>query len=187
MQYVRSCLRADFLLIVVFMLVFAAPVCSEDAIISKFLQPGAKAPVSTLEGLDENRLEFPVKGSWNLVFFWSLFCQSCLEKIPIMAKELSKPEYQGVKSFYVSLDTARMKKGIGNYFEKRGFDETALLEEIENDGYKTADKWGVKVSPSTFLVGPDGTIAFSSEGPFEHDLLFSLLREKLSENKEVAE
>lgn len=141
-----------------------------------FLQPGETAPRLTLRDLDDQAVAFPVAGRWTLVFFWSLFCHSCLEEMPVMVTELAALPGRPCESFFVSLDTARMKKGLRNYLRKRNLDCRVLLEEIASDAYLAADQWGVRTTPALFLVDPDGKIAFSREGPFPLEELFERLR-----------
>ncbi len=141
-----------------------------------FLQPGEMAPRLTLRDLDDQAIEFPVPGHWTLVFFWSLFCHSCLEEMPVVVTELAALAGHPCESFFVSLDTARMKKGLANYLRKRNLDCRVLLEEIASDAYVAADQWGVRTTPALFLVDPAGKITFSREGPFPLEELFERLR-----------
>lgn len=147
----------------------------------EFLASGNSAPNCTLQDLNDSPQAFPASGSWNVVFFFSLFCHTCLEEIPIIAAETEKLARQGVRSFYVSLDTSRMKKGLNNYLLRRGLQITVLLEElVASSSYLAADKWGVKITPSVFLVNPRGEILFSQEGPFDPDDLLKILHSNLS-------
>ena len=63
-------------------------VAGENAGQSLLLQPGTVAPFCRLNGLDGNDYEFPASGSWNMIFYWSLFCHSCLEDIPEVQRRL---------------------------------------------------------------------------------------------------
>ncbi|NLI75777.1 MAG: redoxin domain-containing protein [Candidatus Riflebacteria bacterium] len=141
-----------------------------------FRQPGDAAPAMVLRDLADREVAFPVPGRWNLVFFWSLFCHSCLEEMPVLVPELNALPGRPVESFFVSLDTARLKKGLANFLAKRHLDCRLLLEEIASDSYRCADRWGVRTTPALFLVNPEGKIEFAREGPFPLDDLFTRLR-----------
>ncbi|MBF0501834.1 MAG: redoxin domain-containing protein [Candidatus Riflebacteria bacterium] len=141
-----------------------------------FLSPGASAPVSVLRDLNDAEWRFPIAGRWNLILFWSLFCHSCLEEIPIVASEADVLSKAGIESFFIALDTSRMKKGLENYVQKRNLKIRVLLEEIASGGYLAADGWGVKTTPSVFLTDQTGKIVFSREGPFDLDELWAAVR-----------
>ena len=131
------------------------------------LPPGTAAPSHTLLDLQQTPRTFPATGSWSVVFFWSMFCQACLEEIPDLAEEVKKPRTIDLQPFFVSLDTKRMARGIQNFLKKRQIDCLVLLEEISSGSYLTADSWGVRATPATFIVDPQGTIVYSQEGPLD--------------------
>lgn len=146
------------------------------------LNPGKTAPLCVLKNLEDQLIEFPVLNEWNLIFFWSLFCHSCLEEIPALVNELTESEFSSCKSFFVSLDTEKKKTAIANFIMRRNLNCNVLLEEITKEDeqkYKSADLWGVKMTPASFLISPEGKIVFSREGPFDPDELFSLLRNSM--------
>ncbi len=145
-----------------------------------FLNPGQTAPVSSLKDLADTDQVLPASGTWSIVFFWSLFCHSCIEEMPIIADEIGKLPSDRVRSFFLTLDTAKMKKAVDNFLKKRNLTLNVVLEEIASDSYKTADAWGVKTTPSAFLVAPDGKIAFSREGPFDPEELLKVLRDGMA-------
>lgn len=140
-----------------------------------FLAPGTKAPVTSLEDLDGKRHQFPGSGSWSLVFFWSLFCHLCLEEIPVLVQETAHLASPACQPFFVSLDTARMRKGLQNFLNKRHLTATVLLEEVASSAFLTADQWGVRTTPAVFLVDPEGVIRYSREGPFDLQELLSVM------------
>ncbi len=141
---------------------------------------GEAAPFCTLEELRGTKVSFPIKGEWNLIFYWSLFCHSCLEEIPMVVEDLKAYPPPGPKTFFISLDTAQRRTALENYMKKRSLDFTLLLEEISSGTYKSADLWGVKTTPSVFLVDPSGMVRFSREGPFDLAEALDLLRKSSS-------
>ena len=100
--------------------------------------------------------------------------------MPIIADEIGKLPNDKVHSFFITLDTAKMKTAVGNFLKKRNLTLNVVLEEIASDSYKTADTWGVKTTPSAFLIAPDGKIAFSREGPFDPEEMLKILRDCLA-------
>jgi len=140
---------------------------------SSLLAPGQAAPVSSLTAINDIEHEFPVAGAWNMVFFWSLFCHSCVEEMPAVQERLDAYGDNGPKVFFVSLDTARMQKALKNFCRLRGFKHSVLMERIASDSYEVADKWGVVMTPSVFIVDPEGKVAWSNQGPLDIDGFFA--------------
>lgn len=137
----------------------------------ELLKPGAMAPQCELEATDGQRYSFPASGSWNMVFYWSLFCHSCLDEIPEVQRRLAS-DSSGVKPHFVALDTKRMEKAIKNFCKRRNLSQPVMYEEIASDSYLTADKWGVLMTPSVFIVAPDGKITYSHAGPMDIEKFF---------------
>ena len=149
-------------------MIFAPPTFSQPP---EILKPGTTAPECELEGSDGQRHRFPVSGEWNMVVYWSLFCHSCLDEIPEVQKKLASAPVT-VKPFFVALDSKKMEKALKNFCARRKLDFPVLYEEIASDTYLTADKWGVLMTPSVFIVAPDGKIAYSHAGPMDIEKFF---------------
>jgi len=142
-----------------------------------FVVAGQKAPVLTLERLDGGEMTFPERGRWTIVFFWSLFCHVCIEELPMLAEEVASLPQDSVQAVFVSIDTARMKKGLENFLKKRNLDIRVALDRIvASTSYEAADAWGVKPTPAVFLVNREGVVTYSCEGPFDSEKLFEPLR-----------
>ena len=59
------------------------------------------------------------------------------------------------------------------------------MEKLENEKYITADSWGVTMTPSVFIVNPEGKILFSHQGPLDLDLFFKNLPEQVVGSSET--
>jgi peroxiredoxin len=167
MKFYQS-FKSILLLTILFLLTNRLVYSQQD----NLLQPGAKAPVCELNATDGQSHTFPVSGNWNLIFYWSLFCHSCLDEIPEIQTRLASPGAD-VQSFFISLDTSRMEKALINFCKKRNIERPILMEQIASDSYVTADQWGVVMTPSVFIVAPDGKIAYSHAGPMDMDKFFA--------------
>ena len=146
----------------------------------EFLKPNNKAPQSTLFATNNKKYSFPASGSWNIIIYWSLFCHSCIDEMPVLQRELRKPKFKHLKSFFIALDSIRMKKAHINFLAKRKLHTTVLMEEIASNSYVTADKWGVTTTPSLFIVSPSGKIKYSHEGPADMDAMLMKLENLLA-------
>jgi peroxiredoxin len=149
----------------------------------ELLAPGASAPSSTLEGTDGNKHTFPASEAYSIIFYWSLFCHSCLDEIPGILSHLEKNDVKA-ETFFITLDTKRMEKGVKNFLKKRKIKHPVLYEEIASDSYVTADKWGVVMTPSVFITDPEGKVIYSNAGPMDIDKFFSDFAEMQNKRNE---
>jgi len=168
----KRCRLPAFVLMLGLSLAVVLP-AAEVASGSKLLAPGQVAPVNSLDAIDNVAHQFPVAGEWNMVFFWSLFCHSCVEEMPAVQARLADYAQTGLKVFFVSLDTVRMQKALINFCRLRDLRHTVLMERVASDSYEVADKWGVVMTPSVFIVAPDGKVAWSGQGPLDIDGFFA--------------
>ena len=168
-----------FKLVLIMAILCGAPSLSAEelASASRLLVTGQIAPVCRLNATDNIEHEFPVVGQWNMIFFWSLFCHSCIEEMPAVQARLAELGETGLRSFFVSLDTVRMQKALVNFCKLRDFKQPVLMERVASDSFETADKWGVVMTPSVFIVAPDGKIAWSHQGPMDIEKFFADYKE----------
>ncbi|EKD81230.1 MAG: redoxin protein [uncultured bacterium] len=175
--YKRGMLAAKTLLNSLFLLFFVGSVlllsASEPASSTKLLSPGQNAPISTLNATDNIAHQFPAGGQWNMVFFWSLFCHSCIEEMPVVQAKLAEIGETGLKAYFVSLDTERMQKALVNFCKLRALKQPVLMERVASASFETADKWGVVMTPSVFIVDPAGKVAWSHQGPLDIEKFFA--------------
>ncbi len=151
------------------------------------LQPGSAAPINVLKDTNDEERSYPVPGKWNMVFYWSLFCHSCIEEMPDLQAGLEKMADKDFNTCFVSLDTDKMQKALKNFIKRRKFTAPILMEKVENDKYLTADTWGVTMTPSVFIINPEGKIIYSHQGPLDVDLFFKNLPEELAQKPEAVE
>ena len=140
---------------------------------SRLLQPGTVAPTCRLTDTGGSEQTFPASGSWNIIFYWSLFCHSCLEEIPEAQNRIVALSRPDLKTWFVSLDTERMQKALQNFCQKRDLKLPVLMERVASDTWVTADQWGVVSTPAVFVVAPDGKVAYSHQGPSDLDEFFA--------------
>lgn len=151
------------------------------------LQPGSIAPINVLKDTNDEERSYPTPGKWNMVFYWSLFCHSCIEEMPDLQAGLENMSDKDFNTYFVSLDTDKMQKALKNFIKRRKFTAPILMEKVENDKYLTADTWGVTMTPSVFIINPEGKIIYSHQGPLDVDLFFKNLPEGLAQKSEPVE
>ena len=137
------------------------------------LTSGARAPACQLKGIDNQNYSFPEPGCWNMIFFWSLFCHSCIEEMPAVQERLASQKSEKFRSFFIALDSEKMQKALINFCKKRELKQPVLMEQLASGSYFAADRWGVSMTPSVFIVAPDGKIAYSHQGPMDIEKFFA--------------
>jgi peroxiredoxin len=147
---------------------FAPP----DAGGESLLEAGASAPdfhAADREGRETSFSE--LRGdSPAVVFFWSLFCQPCREEFPVLVDLARTYAPRGLKTFAVNLDTEKLFPAAAAFARKNGGNLTALFEDAAAGGESGgAASFGVRYTPSTFLLAGDGTISYSSSGEFPNE------------------
>lgn len=148
----------------------------------KILQKGETAPINKLKDTDGNFITFPTPKKWNIVFYFSLFCHSCIEEMPEIQLLLKELDADKVDIFFVALNPEKMKKALKAFKKSRNITQSILMEIIEKQRYVSADSWGVSVTPSVFLVNELGDITFSNQGPLDIEVFTKNIPDALFKN-----
>jgi len=104
-----------------------------------------------------------------VVNVWASWCVPCLTEHPQLMRLAADPRLQVVGINYKdATENARRFLGrYGNPFAVVGVDQNG----------RSAIEWGVYGVPETFVVGPDGRIAYKLIGPITEENLPQLTRE----------
>lgn len=157
----------------------AAPAAA--AVEAETLPVGSPAPAFESEDPDgapfvlaEALKEKPV-----VLVFWSLFCGSCMEELPIIEQEQPK-HADKVQFVAVNLDEAPRARNVKQVAKQKGFTFRVLLNKVEKkaaDGtvtkkeYQIDTAYRIKATPALYLINRDGTIAYGHYGPLNPDEL----------------
>jgi len=107
-----------------------------------------------------------------MLVFWSLFCGTCIEELPIIQQELPKLQ-QKVQVITVNLDEGPRARNVKMVATQKGFTFRMLLNKLDKkaaDGtlvrkeYQIDLAYKVKATPALYIVNRDGTIAFGHYG-----------------------
>jgi peroxiredoxin len=98
-----------------------------------------------------------------LLVFWSLFCGTCREELPILQQEQPK-HADKLQIVTVNLDEAPRARTVNGFAKQQGFTFRMLLNKTDAREYKVDEAFKVKATPALYLVNRDGTIAYGHYG-----------------------
>lgn len=136
----------------------AAPHTPLPAIAGMTTQQGDPMP-----GFDPAMLE----GSVSLVNVWGSWCAPCREEHPWLMELASDERIRIIGFNYKDRpgNAIRFLRQLGNPYDAVGADGNG----------RAAIEWGVYGVPETFIVGPDGVIAYKHVGPIDENIMRRLL------------
>ena len=107
-----------------------------------------------------------------IVFFWSLFCQPCREEFGRLVHLAQRPPVPGLRVLAVNIDSAKLRPQAARLFASRSEGITGVFDrEVAGGRHEIAGLFGVSATPSTFLVGPDGTVRAAWSGEVDEKSL----------------
>jgi thiol-disulfide isomerase/thioredoxin len=156
------------------LLLAAAPLRAVDP---DLLPVGSPAPA--FEAIDTEGAPFTLTEALKekpvLLVFWSLFCGTCREELPILEQE--KPKYQEQVQFVaVNLDEAPRAKTVKGFAKQQGFSFRMLLNKVEGKEFQVDQAFKVKATPALYLVNRDGTVAYGHYGAINPEELAEVIR-----------
>jgi peroxiredoxin len=99
------------------------------------------------------------RGKPVMINFWATWCPPCLEEMPAMERLWRRHRDRGFVLVAVSLDAD--PKVVPTFLAAHGFTFPVALD----TRMETADKYGVRVLPSSVFVDRDGSLAAMALGP----------------------
>jgi len=109
-----------------------------------------------------------------LLVFWSIFCGTCRDELPILEQE--QPKYTDkVQIITVNLDEAPRAKTVKGFAKQQGFTMRMLLNKIDGKEFLIDKTYKIKVTPALYLVNRDGTIAYGHYGALNPEELAEVI------------
>lgn len=165
--------RCGALLLGVLLLWPAVPVRAVDV---ELLPVGSPAPA--LESVDVDGQPFNLAEALKvkpvLLVFWSLFCATCRDELPILEQEMPKYQEQ-VQFITVNLDEAPRAKTVKGFAKQQRFSFKMLLNKTEEREFLIDKAYNIKATPAIYLVNSDGTIAFGHSGALNPEELAEVM------------
>jgi len=139
----------------------------EDSKLDSSLRPfkghAEPPPLDLFTASGERASHSDYRGKVTLVNFWASWCGPCIEEIPSLNRLRGKMKDTPFE--LISVDYAEDEKTISAFLKEVDVDFPVLLD---TDG-KVSAQWNVVVFPSTFVIGPDGRIAYGVKGGIHWD------------------
>jgi peroxiredoxin len=101
------------------------------------------------------------RGKVVLVNFWATWCEPCRYEMPSMQRLKAKLADKSFELLAVNVDEPEAR--VRRFVEETRFDLPVLLDVNK----RVTRAWGVRVMPTTFLVGPDGRIRYRAVGDLD--------------------
>jgi peroxiredoxin len=145
-------------LALVFLVALALPVAAQPLKAWK----GGATPALELEDVQgkTHRLS-EYRGKVVLLNFWATWCTPCREEMPSMAS--LEQSLQGRPFAVLAVNVGEGASAARGFGEKMALRFPLLLDRDMN----TTRAWGARVLPASYVIGPDGKVAYSYLGAID--------------------
>ncbi|UOG93375.1 MAG: TlpA family protein disulfide reductase [Candidatus Thiothrix sulfatifontis] len=134
------------------------------------------APAITLQTIDGQAIELEkLKGKPYLMVFWATDCPGCVKEIPHLVDLNQKLQGTGFRTIAVALPHDK-EASIQAMRQQKGMQYDLVYDKT---GEWSRAFGGIKVTPTSFLVNPDGKITRMQLGNFDFDQLEQQIRSML--------
>ncbi|SDZ78794.1 Peroxiredoxin [Thiothrix caldifontis] len=134
------------------------------------------APAITLQTIDGQAIELEkLKGKPYLMVFWATDCPGCVGEIPHLVELNQKLQGTGFRTIAVALPHDE-ESAIKAMRQQKGMQYDLVYDKTGEWGQAFG---GIKVTPTSFLVNPEGKITRMQLGSFDFDQLEQQIRSML--------
>ncbi|MHB8764238.1 MAG: peroxiredoxin family protein [Deferrisomatales bacterium] len=133
----------------------------------QMLKVGDRAPQFVLEDVDGKSFDLAKESpkKVHLLVFWSIFCEPCKAEMPLIQRLYDENRAKGFEVLAIAMDGEPMKKSIQGLIKQHGFTFRAFIDKLAADeSFVVADPYGVAGTPTLYVVGRDGKVAFADVG-----------------------
>ena len=123
----------------------------------------ADAPSFELKNLDGKKVTLKKLLKDNkvvVVDFWQVGCKPCNELLPHLQDYADEFKKKGVAVVIISRDTALTQSQVEPFFKSNKYSFPVLLDGDQ----EVSRRFGVKASPATFVIKPDGKMVLQHFG-----------------------
>ncbi len=130
------------------------------------LQAAPNAEMTTIDGEQINLKE--LRGKPYMVVFWATDCPGCVKEIPHLNSLSNDLGKQGFRVIAIAMPHDEIPL-IKTMREEKAMNYEIVFDE---DGTLAKAFGGVKVTPTNFLISPEGKIALRKMGEFDVDEMY---------------
>ena len=135
------------------------------------------APAATFTTLDGKSISLQdLRGQIVLVNFWATSCPGCIKKMPDMIETYNQYKGRGFEVIAVAM-SYDPPNYVANFVQTRQLPFPVVLDV---KGEHARDFGDVQLTPTTFVIGKDGSILETKLGDFDFAKLKTLLDKELS-------
>lgn len=148
----------------------------------EMLKVGDRAPEFEVEmlGGDRYRLADDIGKRAVLLTFWSVFCETCREEMPLIQRLHEEYEDKGLRVLGINLDGAPMSEAITYFAKKENMNFPVLIDELKGDVFEIADPYGVAGTPTTYILDKAGDVRLAEVGKVAYEDLENVVLSALS-------
>ncbi|MCK5905597.1 MAG: TlpA family protein disulfide reductase, partial [Gammaproteobacteria bacterium] len=95
--------------------------------------------------------------------FWATWCPPCRKEMPSMNRAWKHLKAEGVQM--LAINVGEDEANVHAYQKEHPIDFPILLDPLS----ESLDAWRIRGLPTTYIISPNGTVAYSAVGPREWD------------------
>ena len=125
---------------------------------------GDQSPQFTLETLAGSSFDVPTQGRVTVVVFFATWCGSCLNELP-HAQQIWDSLEDDPRFQMIAINREESEDSVAEFLSKNNF----TFPTATDSKHKIYSQFATESIPRTFIVMPDGTIAYATLGFTEGD------------------
>lgn len=147
-----------------FLLIFSSSQLYAERPLLKQLSGRSTAPAFELADLEDkiHRLA-DYKGKPIVINFWATWCPPCRKEMPSMNRAWKQLKEEGIEM--IAINVGEHEADVLAFQDEHPIDFQILLDQES----ESLESWRIKGLPTTYIISPKGTVAYSAIGPREWD------------------
>jgi peroxiredoxin len=140
----------------------------------EMLKVGDAAPPFALEDVQGKSFDMAkeIPQRVHLFVFWSIFCEPCKAEMPLIQRLYEQYREKGLEVLAIDMDGPDRKRSIQAWAAQEGYTFRIFIDRLAADeSLLVADPYGVAGTPTLYIVGRDGKVAFAEVGRTSEEVL----------------
>jgi cytochrome c biogenesis protein CcmG, thiol:disulfide interchange protein DsbE len=148
-------------------LAFLCAACGDrEGGVPRVPQVGEPAPAYAARTVDGRPVSLAeLRGKTVLLNVWATWCHPCRKELPDLERLHRAHAARGLELVGVSVDEAGQEAAVRDFAREHGVTYPIWLD----PGERVSSTFATIGVPSTFLIGPDGTLLWKHVGPVKAD------------------